>query len=78
MIKLLHVCSQKSDVAKKRIVIALGGNALRKWLFKTIRELVKETASCIVDTVEEGYQVIIGHGNGPQVGMIKFSFWSCL
>lgn len=57
----------------KKIVIALGGNALGNDCLKQL-ELVKETASCIVDLVEEGYQVIIGHGNGPQVGMINLAF----
>ena len=36
-------------------------------------ELVKSTAKPIVDLVEKGYEVIIGHGNGPQVGMINLA-----
>ncbi|MDY6062488.1 MAG: carbamate kinase [Erysipelotrichaceae bacterium] len=56
----------------KRLVIALGGNALGNSPEEQL-ELVKETASTIVDLVEEGYDVIVGHGNGPQVGMINLA-----
>lgn len=56
----------------KRLVIALGGNALGKTPEEQLA-LVKETAKPIVDLVEEGYEVIIGHGNGPQVGMINLA-----
>lgn len=56
----------------KRIVIALGGNALgnspKEQLFA-----VRSTASPIVDLIEEGNEVIICHGNGPQVGMINLA-----
>ena len=58
---------------KKRLVIALGGNALGKSPEEQL-ELVKNTASTIVDLVEEGYDVVIGHGNGPQVGMVNLAF----
>ncbi len=54
----------------KRIVIALGGNALGKNLPEQMAA-VKETAKAIADLIEEGHQVIISHGNGPQVGMIQ-------
>ena len=54
----------------KRLVVALGGNALGNSPEEQL-ELVKQTASTIVDLVEEGYDVVIGHGNGPQVGMIN-------
>ena len=53
----------------KRIVIALGGNALGNTL-KEQKVAVKETSKAIVDLIEEGYEVVISHGNGPQVGMI--------
>ncbi|MGL5749667.1 MAG: carbamate kinase [Paraclostridium sp.] len=56
----------------KKIVIALGGNALGKTPEEQL-ELVKNTSKTIVDLVEEGYEVIIGHGNGPQVGMINLA-----
>ena len=56
----------------ERIVVALGGNALGK----TPREqlsLVRETARPLADLVEKGYELVIGHGNGPQVGMINLA-----
>ncbi|BFL48068.1 carbamate kinase [Lactonifactor longoviformis] len=55
---------------KKRIVIALGGNALGNTLPEQMAA-VKITAKAIVDLIEEGHQVIVAHGNGPQVGMIN-------
>ena len=54
----------------KRIVIALGGNALRNNLPEQMIA-VKKTASAIVDLIEAGNEVVIAHGNGPQVGMIQ-------
>ena len=56
----------------KRLVIALGGNALGNNPEEQL-ELVKQTAKTIVDLSEEGYNVIVGHGNGPQVGMINLA-----
>ena len=53
----------------KKIVIALGGNALGKNLEEQ-KEKVKITASAIADLVQEGHNVVVSHGNGPQVGMI--------
>ena len=55
---------------KQKIVIALGGNALGNTLPEQMAA-VKVTAKAIVDLIEEGHQVIITHGNGPQVGMIN-------
>lgn len=52
-----------------KIVIALGGNALGKTPSEQL-SLVRETSKNIVDLVEMGNQVIVSHGNGPQVGMI--------
>lgn len=57
----------------KRIVIALGGNALGKTPEEQI-ERVKVTAKTIADIVKSGYQVVVCHGNGPQVGMINLAF----
>ena len=54
----------------KRIVIALGGNALGSNLPEQM-QAVKHTAKAIVDLIEEGHEVVIAHGNGPQVGMIQ-------
>ena len=55
---------------KKRIVIALGGNALGNTLPEQMAA-VKITSKAIVDLIEEGCQVVVSHGNGPQVGMIN-------
>ena len=55
---------------KQRIVIALGGNALGKNLPEQMAA-VKKTAKAIVDLIQEGDEVVIAHGNGPQVGMIQ-------
>lgn len=53
-----------------KIVLALGGNALGNTPEEQ-KEAVKITAKSIVDLIESGNKVIIGHGNGPQVGMIN-------
>lgn len=53
-----------------KIVIALGGNALGKDPQEQL-ELVKTTSKTIVDLVEDGHEVVVSHGNGPQVGMIN-------
>lgn len=57
-------------MGKKRIVIALGGNALGKNLPEQYLA-VQETSKAIADLIEAGNEVIISHGNGPQVGMIN-------
>ena len=56
----------------KRIVIALGGNALGNNLPEQM-VAVKHTAKAIVDLIQEGHQVVVAHGNGPQVGMINIA-----
>jgi carbamate kinase len=58
---------------KKRIVIALGGNALGDNL-KEQMAAAQITAAAIVDLVEEGHEIVVVHGNGPQVGMIETAF----
>lgn len=57
----------------KRIVIALGGNALGKNLSQQM-DAVRTTAVVIADLIQEGNEVVITHGNGPQVGMIQDAF----
>ena len=52
-----------------KIIVALGGNALGKNLTEQY-EAVKVTARAIADLIEDGNDVIITHGNGPQVGKI--------
>lgn len=58
----------------KRIVVALGGNALqaegKDATAESQLEVVKETAVHLADLIEEGYEIVIAHGNGPQVGRI--------
>ena len=56
----------------ERIVVALGGNALGNSPEEQL-ELVRGTAVTIADLVEKGYEVVVGHGNGPQVGMINLA-----
>ena len=55
---------------KKRVVIALGGNALGK-NYEEQKEAVAKTAKVIVNLVQQDMEIIITHGNGPQVGMIQ-------
>jgi len=55
---------------KDKIVVALGGNALGKSPVEQLA-LVKQTAKPIVDLIEAGHEVVLAHGNGPQVGMIN-------
>lgn len=54
---------------KKRIVIALGHDALGTTLPQQ-QKAIKKTAKAIAEFVKEDYQIIISHSNGPQVGMI--------
>ncbi len=58
----------------KKLVIALGGNALqaegKPATAEAQLEVVEETAKYIADIIDEGYQVVVAHGNGPQVGRI--------
>ena len=56
----------------EKIVIALGGNALGTSPADQ-EEKLKVTASALVDLIEEGIELLICHGNGPQVGTIKKS-----
>jgi len=58
----------------KKIVVALGGNALqadgKEATAESQLKVIKETAVHLADLIEEGYEVVIVHGNGPQVGRI--------
>lgn len=56
---------------KKRIVIALGGNALGNSPEEQLK-LVQKTAKYIVDLADT-YDIVVTHGNGPQVGMINMA-----
>ena len=55
-----------------KVVIALGGNALGNNLEEQMGA-VKSTAKAIVDLIQDGNEVIVSHGNGPQVGMINLA-----
>jgi carbamate kinase len=59
---------------KKVAVVAIGGNSLIKdKQHQSVEDqylAAKETAHHIADMIEEGWDVSIGHGNGPQVGFI--------
>jgi carbamate kinase len=61
-------------MTKKIAVIAIGGNSLIKdskhQSVDSQYEAAKETCVHIADMIEAGYEVVIGHGNGPQVGFI--------
>ncbi len=54
---------------EKRIVIALGGNALGG-SFPEQMAAAGRAAKIIAGLVKEGFEVVVSHGNGPQVGMI--------
>jgi len=57
----------------KRIVIALGGNALQRQGEATAiaqQDVADATARCLVPLIAQGYELVIVHGNGPQVGNI--------
>ena len=57
----------------KKIVLALGGNALGDDLAGQM-QAVRHTARTIVDLIALGHQVVVTPGNGPQVGMINQAF----
>lgn len=59
---------------RKIAVVAIGGNALIKddkhVSVEDQEEALRETALHLVDMIEAGWELAIGHGNGPQVGFI--------
>lgn len=57
-------------MANKKIVVALGGNALGSNLVEQMIS-VTDAVKPIADLVEDGYEVVVTHGNGPQVGVIQ-------
>lgn len=58
----------------KKVVVALGGNALQESgkpaTANSQLNVIKKTVVYLADLIEEGYELIIAHGNGPQVGRI--------
>ena len=61
-------------MGKKVAVIAIGGNSLikdpKRVTVEDQEQALRETAAHVADMVEAGWDVAIGHGNGPQVGYI--------
>jgi len=57
-------------MGNKKIVVALGGNALGSNLLEQMIS-VTDAVKPIADLVEDGYEVVVTHGNGPQVGVIQ-------
>ena len=57
-------------MGEKTVVIALGGNALGNNVEEQ-KIAVAKTATVIVDLIEQGLNIVLTHGNGPQVGMIQ-------
>ncbi|ONI47497.1 carbamate kinase [Candidatus Epulonipiscium fishelsonii] len=56
-----------------KIVIALGGNALGNTP-KEQQDMIEKGVPSIVGLIKQGHEVVISHGNGPQVGMIQLAF----
>lgn len=56
-----------------RIVIALGGNALGNTA-RQQQEKIGQAAPALVNLIKQGNEIIVSHGNGPQVGMINLAF----
>jgi carbamate kinase len=56
-----------------RIVIALGGNALGDDPAEQ-RERIAAAAPSLVGLIAQGHEIIVSHGNGPQVGAIQLAF----
>lgn len=61
-------------MSKGRVVVALGGNAIlqrgQKGTAADQMESVRVTAEAIIRMIDDGYDVVVTHGNGPQVGAI--------
>ena len=60
--------------ANRIVVVAVGGNALMKETQKgTLEEQIRNVESCtaeLVKIIRAGYQLVLTHGNGPQIGLI--------
>ena len=56
-----------------RIVIALGGNALGNTPAEQ-QQMIEAACPALVGLISQGHEIIISHGNGPQVGMINLAF----
>lgn len=58
---------------KKRIVVALGGNALGLKI-EDQKKAVALASEHVSNLIEKGHDVVIVHGNGPQVGLVQLAF----
>jgi len=73
-----------TETKKTRVMIALGGNAILKHTEEGTAEEqmhnVRATSKLLVELVQDGYQLAITHGNGPQVGdiLLKNDMARCL
>ncbi len=56
-----------------RVVIALGGNALGNDA-REQKEKIDAAVPALIDLIEAGHEIILSHGNGPQVGAIYLAF----
>lgn len=56
----------------ERIVVALGGNALGSSPAEQLA-LARKTAQCLSELAATGCELVVGHGNGPQVGMLRLA-----
>src|SRR5881227_4478916 len=58
----------------KRVVVALGGNALLhrddEESAEAMRTSARHAAEVVADIAQQGWEVVVTHGNGPQVGRI--------
>src|SRR5258706_12270526 len=61
-------------MAKKLAVVAIGGNSLikddKRITVEDTEAALREPSTHLVDMIEAGWDLAIGHGNGPQVGFI--------
>ena len=64
-----EVAMKKGNSGDDRVVVALGGNALGDTPEEQIRR-VRACAPALIGLIEQGNEIIITHGNGPQVGML--------
>ena len=66
-------------MVKKRMVIALGGNAILSddASAKAQQKALEQTAKQLVQLIKQGYQLVISHGNGPQVGNLLLQQQAC-
>ena len=63
----------QSELDGKRVVVALGGNALGETPGEQLK-LLENTSKNLAHMVKEGINVVVTHGNGPQVGIIDEAF----